>query len=112
MSEREVAVVAFPFTDGRFDYFGFTSTDDEAHAWCRDIFQYYWENASPRLQLVDELYWWVKQHPRMIQILKSIATGEATDSNDMTVELEQKCLVKEGQLTLLGNNVYQRLVTS
>jgi hypothetical protein len=110
MSEQEVAVVAFPFTDGRFDYLGFTSTDDQAHAWCRDIFQYYWEHASPRLQLADELFWWVKKSPNLIRILTQIATGETVDHNEATAELEQQCLIKDGQLTLLGNNVYQRLI--
>jgi predicted transcriptional regulator len=46
MSEKEVAVVAFPFENGRFDYLGFTSSDGRVHGWCSDVFQYYWERAK------------------------------------------------------------------
>ena len=46
MSEKE-AGVTFPALDGRIDYgFGFVSTDKLRHAWCRDLFLYYWERAT------------------------------------------------------------------
>jgi len=45
ISERE-AVVALPRLDGKFDYLGFTSTDDRARKWCMDVFDYYWEKAA------------------------------------------------------------------
>jgi predicted transcriptional regulator len=48
MSEKEVAALAFP-TEGRFDYRGFTSRDERAIKWCRELFQYYWEQAKPKL---------------------------------------------------------------
>lgn len=47
MSEKEVALVAFPKPDGSFDLLGFTSTDGRAHEWCRDLFEHYWEDAGP-----------------------------------------------------------------
>lgn len=112
MSEKEVAVIAFPIQNSRFDYFGFTSTDDRARAWCRDIFQHYWEQAYPRLKLADELYWWVKQRPLRIQALKQIAEGETLDQKNLTRELESKFLTKGGQLTILGDHVYERLRNS
>jgi predicted transcriptional regulator len=46
MSKKE-AVLAFPTIDGRFDHLGFTTTDERALKWCRDIFHYYWEKAEP-----------------------------------------------------------------
>ena len=49
MNEKEV-MVAFPAVDGRFDYLGFTSKDERAHRWCKDLFQYYWERSQPRTQ--------------------------------------------------------------
>jgi hypothetical protein len=52
----------------------------------------------------------VKKSPNLIRILTQIATGETVDHNEATAELEQQCLIKDGQLTLLGNNVYQRLI--
>jgi predicted transcriptional regulator len=45
MSEKEV-LFDFPDNDGNFDYMGFTSTDEKAVEWCKDVFNYYWERAS------------------------------------------------------------------
>jgi len=47
MSEKEVALVAFPKPDGSFDLLGFSSTDGSAREWCRDLFQHYWNDAGP-----------------------------------------------------------------
>jgi len=46
MSEKEVAALAFPTTEGRFDYFGFTSKAEGTHRWCSNVFQYYWDRAQ------------------------------------------------------------------
>jgi predicted transcriptional regulator len=47
MSEKEVAIIAFPREDGSFDFHGFSSRDEGAHRWCRDLFESYWEVAEP-----------------------------------------------------------------
>jgi predicted transcriptional regulator len=47
MSEKELALLSFPKRDGRFDFFGFSSTDEDALRWCRDIFDHYWEKGTP-----------------------------------------------------------------
>jgi predicted transcriptional regulator len=112
MSEKEVAIVAFPLTDGRFDYFGFSSTDDQAHAWCRDVFEHYWERAYPRLKLADELFWWIKNEPAITRVFKQIANGETVVHNEVMAVLEEKFLIKERQLTILGDHVYHRLSNS
>jgi predicted transcriptional regulator len=112
MSEKEVAIVAFPLTDGRFDYFGFSSTDDQAHAWCRDVFEHYWERAYPRLKLADELFWWIKNEPAITRVFKQIANGETVVQNEVMTVLEEKFLIKERQLTILGDHVYHRLSNS
>ena len=109
MSEKEVAVVAFPLVDKRFDYLGFTSTNERAHAWCQDLFKYYWDQAYPRLKLAEELYWWVKQRPRMIYALKQVAAGEPLNDTDLISELEQRYLMNDGKLTILGEHVSKRL---
>jgi predicted transcriptional regulator len=46
MSEKQ-ARVAFPTTDKSMDHIGFGSTDDRSHKWCKDLFLYYWERATP-----------------------------------------------------------------
>ena len=109
LSEKEVAAVAFPLLDGRFDYLGFTSKDERAHKWCKDLFLYYWEKARPRAIVVEELYWWVKKRPNAINTLKQIASGEVVYEKDLISELESMCLIKYGKLTRLGNLVYARL---
>ena len=53
MSEKEVAALAFPTLDGKFDYRGFRSEDPGSIGWCRDLFDYYWSMAGPK----EELLW-------------------------------------------------------
>jgi predicted transcriptional regulator len=48
MSEKEVAGISFPLEDGRFDYHGFTATDENSYNWCRDVFEYYWMRSEAR----------------------------------------------------------------
>ncbi|MBA7689251.1 hypothetical protein ES703_97756 [subsurface metagenome] len=43
------SVLAFPTTDGQFDYKGFTATDDSSLEWCRELFNYYWDEAELRV---------------------------------------------------------------
>jgi predicted transcriptional regulator len=42
-------ILAFPTTDGQFDYKGFTASDDSSREWCRELFNYYWGEAEPRV---------------------------------------------------------------
>lgn len=46
MSEKEAPQILFPTLEGKLDYTGFKANGGEAHRWCRDLFRYYWENAS------------------------------------------------------------------
>jgi len=48
MSEKEVAILAFPLKNGRFDFFGFSATDESSLKWCRDLFMYYWERGETK----------------------------------------------------------------
>ena len=48
MNEKEVASVAFPLLDGKFDYLGFSSMDPQVHNWCYDVYERYWDQAKPR----------------------------------------------------------------
>jgi predicted transcriptional regulator len=50
MNEKEVASVAFPLHDGRFDYLGFTSKNPQVHNWCHDVYEHYWELSKPRTE--------------------------------------------------------------
>jgi predicted transcriptional regulator len=109
MSEKEVAAVAFPLVDGRFDYLGFTSTDERMHTYCKDLFLYYWEHAQPRINVVEELYRWMKKRTSTIYALKQIDSGEVVSDNDLMLELESFYLIKHGKLTRLGKLVYTML---
>ena len=47
LNERE-ALIAFPLSEGGFDYLGFSSREDPAlHKYCMDVFEYYYERAEP-----------------------------------------------------------------
>jgi len=50
LSEKEVSIVAFPALSGKFDYLGFSSRDERAHKWCKDLFEYFWERTEPKLE--------------------------------------------------------------
>jgi len=110
MSEKEVAALAFPTQDGKFDYLGFTSKDEQAHKWCRDMFHFYWERAAIRTRVVEELYVWLKDRPKVIFALKRIAEGEEVeDEKESIPELENAGLARKGKLTILGQILYRRL---
>lgn len=47
MNEKEVGLLAFPKIDGSPDLIGFSSTDKQAHQWCRELFDHYWEKGEP-----------------------------------------------------------------
>ncbi len=48
MSEKGVAALSFPRTDGRFDYTGLTSSDPDFSKWCSDLFEHYWTESKPK----------------------------------------------------------------
>ena len=50
--ERGFLALAFPTLDGKFDYLGFTSIDEQAYKWCSDLFQHYWERAEAKKEFV------------------------------------------------------------
>jgi hypothetical protein len=62
------------------------------------------------LKLADKLFWWLEQHPAIIQVFKQIAQEEALIHNEVSSVLEEKFLIKGGQLTILGDHVYKRLL--
>ena len=53
MSEKEVALLAFPTPEGEFDYFGFMSTDGAFKEFCFDLHQYYWKQAIVRTDYIS-----------------------------------------------------------
>ncbi len=110
MSEKEVALLAFPPVDGKFDYLGFTSRDKQTHRWCSDIFNHYWKKAVNRQTIVEELYQQIEKVPNIINLFKEIAARkEVKDQEDLVSKLENMFLTKQGKLTALGWLVYLRL---
>jgi predicted transcriptional regulator len=110
MSEKEVATVAFPCLDGKFDYFGFATTNKRAHKLCLDLFHHFWKGSLPRSQVIEELYRWIKNRPKIIQTFEMIVTHqEIKYSKELIPKLESKGLIKQGSVTRLGDIVYRRL---
>ncbi len=54
VSDKKASVLAFPTLDGKFDYLGFSGTDERTHKWCGDLFRYYWEKAELRRKFIFE----------------------------------------------------------
>jgi predicted transcriptional regulator len=110
MSEKEVATMALPCLDGKFDYFGFATTDKRAHKWCLDLFHHFWRCSLPHSQVIEELYRWVKERPEVIQIFKRMVKDQRVKYNkELIPKLESMGLIKQGSMTRLGDIVYQRL---
>lgn len=113
MSEKEVAGVAFPLQDGKFDYLGFAGTNERTLKWCMDLFLYYWGKARSRQEIIKEIYRWIKTNPKAVHILKEIATNKKIEyEKEVLSELESKDLTKHGKLTVLGDFVYRELQQS
>ena len=105
-----MAEVAFPLQDGAFEYLGFTSDDERAHKWCEDLFQHYGDRDELRSEVVERLYDWIMDKQGAINTLKDIATGKETAPEEESAsKLENKDLVRQGQLTMMGLLVYRRL---
>lgn len=110
MSEKEVAVIAFPILDGGFDYLGFTSKDERTHLWCSDVFNYYWNRARDRYTVAEELLRWIRNRPEAISVLRRVAAGKAVlEGKELILELENTHLLKNEKLTLLGRLVHEKL---
>ena len=48
LSEKEVAGICFPDSEGRMDYWGFHSGDPEVHRWAKDLFEHYWAKSRAK----------------------------------------------------------------
>lgn len=55
LSEKEVAALGFPKTDGRFDYLGFKAKTEPVLEWSKALYLYYWEKATSSIpdQLIN-----------------------------------------------------------
>ena len=52
MSEKS-CVFALPDSDNQFDFKGFSSSHESAINWCKEIFQFSWNEAEPRKRLAE-----------------------------------------------------------
>lgn len=110
MSEKEVAIIAFPLLNSKFDYLGFSSRDRKTNSWCRDLYKCYWNRAKSRSKIVEQLVTWIKKKPDAINALKNIAEGkDMVHKPEIISELEKMSLVNNGKLTVLADFVYTDL---
>lgn len=109
MSEKEVAILAFPLAGGRFDYFGFCSDSEAARKWCLDLFEYLWAGSVPRSQFLDEAQKWVIGTPGAAEALRKVGE-QKTLLPEQTRKLEKRGLVSKGRLTYLGRVLHGRLI--
>jgi len=106
----EEAVLVFPTNDGKFDYQGFVCKDENSLAWCRNLFQHYWERARTLESMIDELYRWVMKRTGALGVLRKVAAErKVTQGEELVPELQRRGLIVDGKLTWIGNWIYQKL---
>ena len=109
LSEKEVACIAFPQTDGKFDYLGFRSENEAFRKWCSDLYEHYWKKSTPRPELVEEEIRWLLKNSDAVEALKAIGNGESIDDEALISELETHRMVKNGRTTLIGQLALMKL---
>jgi predicted transcriptional regulator len=57
MTEKEVAILAFPRLDGEVDTAGFHSKDPDFIDWCSDLYNYFWNSAKK-----EHWFWTMNTH--------------------------------------------------
>ena len=113
MSDVEVATVAFPMTNGKFDYLGFSSRDEDVRNWCRELFEHYWEMSTPRDEFIEDFQKWLVKTPGAGEALRHYGEGRGDEVEDgMRSKLEKKGLSKEDKLTFIGLVLYRKLLQS
>jgi predicted transcriptional regulator len=111
MSEAEVATVAFPMTNGKFDYIGFSSRDEDVRLWCKELFEYYWERSTPRDEFIEDFQRWIVNTPGAGDALRDFGEGRGKEVDDgIRSTFEEKGLFKEDKLTFIGIVMYRRLL--
>jgi predicted transcriptional regulator len=110
MSEKEVAVVGLPLMDGKFDYLGFSSSDERMRNWCQDLFDYYWERSRPREEVLDEFQRWVVKTPGAGKALRAYGEGRGGELEDeIRNQFEEQGLARGNKLTFVGLVTYRHL---
>ncbi len=108
MSETEVAMLAFPLADGRFDYIGFASESKSTHSWCKDLFETLWAQATPREDFLDQLQKWLVGTRGAVDALRELGKG-GTPEPRIHKLLEDRGFAVGNRLTFLGRVIHLRL---
>jgi predicted transcriptional regulator len=98
LSEDRCAI-AFPTSEGKYDYMGFTARDERSLRWCRDLFQYNWNRAEQSIPLSPKEHVSVQRRPKLVgtrhrkivveglddPFLDAITVQEAVDNNEEVI---------------------------
>jgi predicted transcriptional regulator len=107
-------IIAFPNSDGRFDYTGFMSIDKSSLNWCNELFQYYWEKAELKKLTPQKIY---KQPPPSEQETKTIIVEGRNDPNIDTISIQNALdnydeVILRGRFNLGRGNISAALTGS
>ncbi len=101
LSEKGCAL-AFPTSDGEFDYKGFLAEGEHSLRWCRDLFQQYWEAAKPRVYISPTEY----IQPRPMRAPEEITGGqvvvEGRSDSSLDVQAVQDAVDNFDEVILRG----------
>ncbi len=107
MSEKE-AFLAFPLVGGGYDYQGFASEGETFRGWCLELFEHSWRKAETRVKAIRDLFFWVRENREAAKGFLGFAEGEQIP-DDVASKLAEKSLIKDRDLTVMGEVVYRIL---
>jgi hypothetical protein len=95
---------------GKFDYLGFSSSDERMRDWCEDLFDYYWENSRPRDEVLDGYQKWIVKTHGAGKALRAYGEGRGSELEDeMRSQFEEQGLSRGDKLTFVGLVTYRHL---
>lgn len=93
-------IITFPTTEQKFDYIGFTATDDSALKLCENLFHDYWENAETRKPIHDAE---VKRTPLTDDKPKGSIVVTGVYRSDIDIQALQDAVDHYDEVVLKGN---------
>ena len=99
LSEKR-CVLAFPTSEGQYDYLGFTATDAASLTWCKTLFEYYWNESEQRTSAASNV------HARREPILESRSLGQiviiGTENPEVDAQIVQDAVDNYDVVILKG----------
>jgi predicted transcriptional regulator len=94
-------IIAFPNSEGEFDFKGFTATGNSSIRYCKKIFHYYWESAEERIK-VPIISFERAQTPRKAVGESGLIVVVGQDNPEIDAQSVQDAVDNYNEVTLKG----------